>query len=406
MFKQAEYEKITGGVTAPMGFLAAGVAAGVRKSGRRDLALLYSKAKAMAAGVYTQSQAKAAPVLVTKEYLAKGTAQAVVINSGIANACTGEQGLLDAKKMAELVGKSLKILGEDVAVASTGVIGEYLPLEKIEEGIVKAAKLLSIEGGQEAADAILTTDTTTKEYAVRFVLQGVEVKIGGMAKGSGMIHPNMATMLAFITTDVDIEPVALQNALHWVVERSFNAITVDRDTSTNDMAIVLANGQAGNKQLSVDGPEFATFREALLLVCTELAKMIARDGEGATKFMEVKVKGAASEEDARQIARSIASSSLVKTALAGEDANWGRIIAAAGASGVNFDISLVDIYLGDLLVATQGGGLPFDEGQAVAILAESQVNITVDLHEGDSSGVAWGCDLTYDYVKINADYRT
>lgn len=370
------------------------------------MAFLYSETPAVAAAVYTQNQVKAAPVMVTQEHLAQGLAQAVVVNSGIANACTGEQGLADARMMAKLAGDALNIPAEHVAVASTGVIGEYLPMEKIESGIKEAVSLLSTEGGAAAAEAILTTDTATKEYAVQFNLGGKEVIVGGMAKGSGMIHPNMATMLAFITTDACVEQQVLKLALRWAVDRSFNNITVDGDTSTNDMVVLLANGQAGNPDFSADQPEFTLFREAIYAVCVELAKMIARDGEGASKFLEVQVKNAASEEEARIIARFIAASSLVKTAIFGEDANWGRVLSAAGASGVLFDPNLVDVYLGDLLVAAEGRGLTFDEERASAILREWNVTITVDLHQGNSLGIAWGCDLTFDYIKINADYRT
>jgi glutamate N-acetyltransferase/amino-acid N-acetyltransferase len=396
---------VPGGVTAPKGFMAAGVAAEVRKRGRLDLALLYSETPAAAAGVFTQNQVKAAPVLVTKEHLADRSAQAVVVNSGIANACTGEQGLADARQMAEVAGEALALAPQQVAVASTGVIGEYLPMEKIEAGIRKAALELSRDGAA-AAEAILTTDTTTKECAVRLTLGGKEVTIGGMAKGSGMIHPNMATMLSFLTTDAAVEQQALADALHWAAERSYNVITVDGDTSTNDMVVLMANGKAGNPPLETDDPQFSLFQEALLAVCVELAKMIARDGEGATKFLEVQVKGAATEKDAFTIARAVAGSSLVKAAVFGEDANWGRVLSAAGASGVVFDPNLVDVYLSDLQVAAEGRGLDFDEAKARSILAAGDVTFILDLHAGDKEGIAWGCDLSFDYVRINANYRT
>ncbi|MGI6405310.1 MAG: bifunctional glutamate N-acetyltransferase/amino-acid acetyltransferase ArgJ [Syntrophaceticus sp.] len=405
MFQQFKYEEIAGGVTTPRGFSAAGVAAKLRKNGR-DLAVLYSEKCALAAAVYTQNQVKAAPVLLTQKHLVAGQIQAIVVNSGIANACTGEQGLKDAKDMAELTGDLLGIPMEHVAVASTGVIGEYLPMDKIATGIKEAVAALSPEGGREAAEAIMTTDTVTKEFAVKFSLSGKEVVIGGIAKGSGMIHPNMATMLAFITTDADVEQQALDHGLRWAVERSFNSITVDGDTSTNDMVVIMANGQSGNPCLSEEDEEFTLFREALLAVCTALAKTIARDGEGATKFMEVQIKGAANEGDARRMARAVAGSNLVKTAVCGEDPNWGRILSAAGASGVPFDPNTADVYLGDLQVAAHGQGIPFDEEQAGSILQEHDVLITVDLHQGKAVGKAWGCDLSYDYVRINADYRT
>ena len=406
MSERVKYTVIAGGVTAPRGFQATGIAADVRKKGCRDLALLYSETPAAAAGLYTQNYVKAAPVLVTREHLANGSAQAVVVNSGIANACTGQQGLADAKKMAQLTGDALGVAPEDVVVASTGVIGEYLPMDKIEKGIKTAATLLSRDGGMFAAEAILTTDTTTKEFAVKLTLGGKEVVIGGMAKGSGMIHPNMATMLAFITTDANVEQNALNQALRWAVDRSFNSITVDGDMSTNDMVVMMANGQGGNNLLTEADQEFDLFRDVLLLVCTELAKMIARDGEGATKLLEVQVKGAASEQEARIIAREIAGSSLVKTAIHGEDANWGRVLSAAGAAGAPFEPDTVDVYLGDLQVAAQGKAVPFDEEKAKSILKESEVTITVDLHNGVASGIAWGCDLSFDYVRINAHYRT
>lgn len=403
-----KWKMVPGGITAPKGFLAAGVAAEVRKRGRRDLALLYSEAPAAAAALFTQNRVQAAPVLVTREHLmqAGGYARAVVVNSGIANACTGEQGLADARRMAEVVGEALKVPLQQVIVASTGVIGEYLPMEKIEAGIRKAAQALSVDGGGAAAEAILTTDTTTKECAVRLPLGGKEVTVGGIAKGSGMIHPNMATMLAFITTDAAVEVPALQQALRWAADRSFNAVTVDGDTSTNDMVVLLANGRAGNPTLAAGDPGFSVFRDALLAVCVELSKMIARDGEGASKLVEVRVKGASGEAEARKIARAVAGSSLVKAAIFGEDANWGRVLSAAGACGVPFDPELVDVFLGDLQVAARGKGLAFDEEKARSILAQREVTITLDLHSGDGQGTAWGCDLSFDYVRINAHYRT
>ncbi|KUK36603.1 MAG: glutamate N-acetyltransferase / amino-acid N-acetyltransferase [Clostridia bacterium] len=388
--------------------MASGMAAEVRKRGRRDLALLYSEAPAAAAALFTQNQVQAAPVLVTREHLmqTEGQARAVVVNSGIANACTGERGLADARRMAEVAGEALKVPPQQVIVASTGVIGEYLPMEKIEAGIRKAALALSVDGGGAAAEAILTTDTTTKECAIRLPLGDKEVAVGGIAKGSGMIHPNMATMLAFITTDAAVEVPALQQALRWATDRSFNVITVDGDTSTNDMVVLLANGRAGNSPLTAGDPEFTLFRDALLAVCVELSKMIARDGEGASKLLEVRVKGAPGEAEARKIARAVAGSNLVKAAIFGEDANWGRVLSAAGACGVPFDPNLVDVFLGDLQVAARGKGLAFDEEKARSILAQREVTITLDLHSGGGRGTAWGCDLSFDYVRINAHYRT
>ncbi|NPV30158.1 MAG: bifunctional glutamate N-acetyltransferase/amino-acid acetyltransferase ArgJ [Firmicutes bacterium] len=400
------WEVLPGGVTAPQGFLAAGVGAQIRKKGRRDLALIYSRVPAAAAALYTQNRVKAAPVLVSREHLAGGAAQAIVVNSGIANACTGPRGYADARRMAALTGEVLGISPELVVVASTGVIGVPLPMEKIERGIREAALNLSRAGGSAAAEAIMTTDTCPKEYAVKFCLGGREVVLGGIAKGSGMIHPNLATMLSFLTTDAAVAPEALAAALRWAGARSFNAVTVDGDTSTNDMVVLLANGLAGNDLLTGGEADYFLFREALLAVCRELAKMIARDGEGATKFLEIRVRGAEKEEEARLIARAVAGSNLVKAAIFGEDANWGRIITAAGNAGVPFDPEQVDIYLGDLQVAEKGAGLEFDEDEARAILEAREVVITLDLNQGTAQGVAWGCDLSYDYVRINAHYRT
>lgn len=401
-----KWDLVPGGVTAPKGFQAAGVVAQVRKKGRRDLAVIYSQVPAVAAALYTQNQVKAAPVLVTREHLAGQTAQAIVVNSGIANACTGEQGLADARQMALWTAEMLGIAPEHVVVASTGVMGVPLPMQKIEAGIRRAVKELSVAGGGAAAEAIMTTDTTPKEYAVKFTCGGKEITVGGIAKGSGMIHPNLATMLAFIATDAAISPEALYDALRWAGDRSFNAVTVDGDTSTNDMVVCLANGLAGNEPITGQGSDFLLFQDALFEVCRELAKMIARDGEGASKFLEVRVKGAACEEDGRKIARAVASSSLVKAALFGEDANWGRVLSAAGNAGVPFEPDRVDIYLGDLQVAAQGTGLAFDEDRARAILEGREVIITIDLKQGEAEAVAWGCDLSFDYVRINAQYRT
>jgi glutamate N-acetyltransferase/amino-acid N-acetyltransferase len=401
-----QWNVIPGGVTAPQGFQAAGVAAQVRKKGRRDLALISSQVPARAAGIYTQNQVQAAPVLVTKENLSTHQAQAIVCNSGIANACVGVQGRLDARTMAVCTAEALGIAPDLVAVASTGVIGMLLPMDKVTEGIREAAALLSTEGGTAAAEAIMTTDTAPKESAVRFTLRGKVATIGGCAKGSGMIHPNMATMLGFITTDADVETELLQETLRWVADRSFNCVTIDGDTSTNDMVILLANGMAGNETIKTGDSESAIFREALLEVCIKLAKMIAGDGEGATKFLEVRVDGAASEADARQLARAVVGSNLVKAAIFGEDPNWGRVICAAGYAGVPFDPNLVDIWLGDLKVAADGTGLDFNEEKATEVLSGREVYITLNMKQGYESAFAWGCDLSFDYVRINGQYRT
>ena len=397
---------VPGGITAPQGFRAAGVVAQVRKKGRRDVALIFSDVPAVAAGLFTRNLFKAAPVLVSQEHLAGGKAQAVVVNSGIANACTGAQGMADARRMADYTGDLLSIDPGLVLVASTGVIGELMPMDKIEAGIRDAVAALSQQGGGAAAEAILTTDTTTKEYATRFSLGGKDVIIAGIAKGSGMVHPNLATMLSFLTTDAVIGRAALDAALRYAADRSYNAVSIDRDTSTNDTVVILANGAAENEPVMPESPDYNNFRDTLLQVCTELARMIARDGEGATKLMEVRVRGAGSEDGARQIARTIACSNLVKAALFGEDANWGRIITAAGYAGVPFDPDKVAVWLGDLPVASEGTGLAFDEERAHAVLEGREVVVTVDLNQGDAEGMAWGCDLTEDYVRINASYRT
>ncbi|NLT93932.1 MAG: bifunctional glutamate N-acetyltransferase/amino-acid acetyltransferase ArgJ [Clostridia bacterium] len=399
-------KNISGGVTAPQGFLAAGVAAGIRKKGKKDVAIVYSKVPATCAAVYTTNIFKAAPLKVTEEHLADGIAQAMVINSGIANACMGKDGMDSAKKMAEITAKALQIKTEDVVVASTGLIGVPLPMETIEKGIKEAAKVLAVEGGTDASEAIMTTDLVKKEVAVQLELGGKVVTIGAMAKGSGMIHPNMATMLGFITTDAAVEAGCLKKILKEAVNNSFNMISVDGDTSTNDMVVLMANGLAQNPVITVGGEYYGEFAAAINEICITLAKMIAKDGEGATKLIEVQVKGALTLEDARKAALAICSSNLVKSAVFGEDANWGRIITALGYSGAEVDPDKVDVYLGDLLMAKNGTGLSFDEEKAGRILKEKEVVIAVDLKLGNFEAKSWGCDLSYDYVKINAAYRT
>ncbi len=402
----AGFETVAGGVTAPQGFLAAAASAEIRYQNRRDLALLYSAVPSAAVALYTQNKFQAAPIVVTREHLRDGRAQAVLINSGIANAGTGQPGLADARRSAELVGEALKLKTEDVAVASTGVIGMRLPMERVAAGIFQAAAGLSAEAGTEAAQAIMTTDTRPKEIAVKVDLGGHLITIGGMAKGSGMIHPNMATMLAFLTTDAEVDPAFLHQALTEANQRSFNMITVDGDTSTNDMVIILANGQAKNPRISGTGRDAMAFQQALNAVAQYLAKEIARDGEGATQLIEVRIQGAASLSDAQKAGRAIAGSSLVKSAVHGKDANWGRILAAAGYSGAEFDPEQTTIWLGEVLVAEQGTAVPFDEEQARQVLEAETVLITVDLGTGNVGAVAWGCDLTFDYIKINANYRS
>ncbi len=396
---------VGGGVTAPSGFRASGVSAGIKKS-KKDLALLVSDVPAGVAGVFTTNQVKAAPLLVTMPRVASGKAQAIIINSGNANACNGREGLDDARVMGSLCARALGLPEEMVLVSSTGVIGQRLPMDRIASGIPLAVAELRTTGGTAAAEAIMTTDTVPKQAAVSFTLGGARVTLGGMAKGSGMIHPNMATMLAFVTTDAAVAPGALQRAVRNAVEVSFNMISVDGDTSTNDMLVVMANGLAGNEPLEPGSAGYAVFQRALDEVCIRLAKAIARDGEGATTLLEVRVVGAPTARDARLAARAICSSNLVKAAVFGRDANWGRIVCAAGYSGARFDPDDFDVYLGDLPVAAGGRAVVFDEARASTILAGDPVVVTVDFKQGDGSAVAWGCDLSYDYVKINASYRT
>jgi len=398
---------VNGSVTCPKGFLAQGVSAGIKKDDKNDLAIIYSQSPCTAAGVFTTNVVRAACVDFDRRQLEAGNAQAIVVNSGNANACTGEQGWEDTLSMAALASECLALQPQDILVASTGVIGVNMPMERVQAGIVAAANSLSVEGVANAALAIMTTDLVNKEIAVEIEIAGKTVRIGAMAKGSGMIHPNMATMLGFITTDAVINSKCLEGMLKAATDKSFNMISVDGDTSTNDMVLALANGQAGNLIIEdPDSQEGQTFYQALEFIAITLAKMIARDGEGANHLIEVQVKRAAEADAAKMIARSITSSSLTKAAVFGLDANWGRILAAAGYSGATFDPSRVDIYLGAEMVARDGMGLAFDEEQARLELAQETVVITVDLKAGDYSATAWGCDLSYDYVRINAAYRT
>jgi glutamate N-acetyltransferase/amino-acid N-acetyltransferase len=399
-------QQIEGGVTAPQGFLAGGIACGIKQTQKADVALLYSETPAQAAGIFTTNQVQAAPVQLSKEHLQSGTAQAIIANSGNANACVGPDGIAAALAMAQAAAKFLNIDPTMVLVASTGVIGARLPAERIADTLAARPQFLSRDGSKAAAQAIMTTDTFAKEVAVEFELHGHLIRIGGIAKGSGMIHPNMATMLGFITTDAAIDSRLLQKALSVAGKRTFNRVTVDGDTSTNDSLMVLANGKAGNPAINQEDGDYQLFREALEVVCLELAKMLVRDGEGATKLVEIKVTGANTEAEAVQVGKSIATSSLVKTALFGEDANWGRILAAVGYSGVAIRPEQVDIYLGDLPVCQGGVGLVFDEARAKQILKQKELLITVALGMGQSAASVWTCDLTYDYVKINGSYRT
>lgn len=396
-----------GGITAAGGFKACGLHAGLKRN-KKDLALIFSERPGTAAGVFTTNRVKGAPVLISMPRVHAGQLQALIINSGNANTCNGPAGIEDAREMGRATAAALTIPEETVLVASTGVIGQRLPLAAIRDAVPRAAALLSPEGGLDAAEAIMTTDTVPKQAALRFKPEpdGPEITIGGIAKGSGMIHPNMATMMAFLTTDAAVDAPQLQEALRYAVDRSFHMVSVDGDTSTNDMVVVVANGWSGARPLAPGSAAYSRFVQALTAVCARLARAIARDGEGATRLLEVRVKGAPSEEDARLAARAVISSSLVKTAVFGNDANWGRIICAAGYSGAVFNPDRFDVYLGDLQVAGDGRGLDFDEERASRILARDPVVVTVDFHDGDGEARAWGCDFSYDYVRINANYRT
>ncbi len=394
------------GISYPKGFKAAGINCGIRQI-KKDLALIYSSELASAGAVYTQNKFKAAPLWVTEENMVRsgGKLQAILINSGVANACTGEQGLKDAWETVKYVSEGLKIKEEYVAVTSTGKIGEFLPMNKMKSGVEEAIERLSANGGADAADAILTTDTRKKEIAINFLLNGQEVRIGGIAKGSGMIHPNMATMLAFITTDAAIESRLLQDALTEVIGKTFNMVTVDGDTSTNDMVIVLANGLAGNHAIVEKDEYYYKFRDALYQVTEYLAKEIARDGEGATKLIEVEVKNALTDIDAGKIAKAVAGSLLVKAAIYGHDPNWGRIFAAAGYSGAQIDVDRIDLFVKEKIVS-DGQPLPFSKEEVRKYLEESaEIKIIIDLKIGSGEAIAWGCDLTHEYVNINTKYN-
>jgi len=401
------FNECASGVTAAKGFLAAGVHSGVKKF-KKDLALLFSTTPAVAAGVFTTSRVQAAPVLVSKCQMKDTSSfRAIIVNSGNANACTGERGLNDAWRMVEVTAGALGVRRDEVLVSSTGIIGQYLPMEKVLSGIPRAATQLSRDAHRDAAEAITTTDTFLKEFAVRMNLGGVDVSIGGMAKGSGMIAPNMATMLAFVTTDVNIAPSLLSRSLKLACDRSFNRITVDGDTSTNDMVLLLANGLAGNKVLEDErDSDYAVFYKVLEYVLTRLSKMIVMDGEGATKFIEIEVIRAVSEDIAVRAAKAIANSNLVKTALHGEDANWGRILAAIGYSGIEFNPADVEISFGDVPILQQNYTIGFSEEEAKRVLSEKEIKITVSLHQGNHAASYWTCDLSREYVSINANYRS
>ncbi|MDR1564108.1 MAG: bifunctional glutamate N-acetyltransferase/amino-acid acetyltransferase ArgJ [Oscillospiraceae bacterium] len=403
-------KQIKGGVTAPLGFTASAIHCGIRKNKEKlDLALIKAEKPCAAAAVYTQNLVKGAPIAVTQRHIANGLAQAVICNSGIANTCNAD-GEEKAVQMAELAASALQIKAEDVIVASTGVIGMPLPIEPIASALPALASALSIEGGHAAAQAIMTTDTKPKELAIELEISGKPVRIGGIAKGSGMIHPNMATMLSFITTDAAIAPAILQEALNEAVAVSFNMISIDGDTSTNDMVSILASGRAGNAEIAERNADYDAFAQGLTLLCRQLSKEIAKDGEGATKLLICRTEGASDESAAKQIAKAVICSSLVKTAMFGSDANWGRVLCAIGYAGVPCDISRIDLSFsssaGSIEVCKNGAGIPFDEDTAKAILSQEEIIIAISLNQGTGSAEAYGCDLTYEYVKINGDYRT
>ncbi len=401
---------IEGGVCAAQGYKAAGIHCGIRKNKtKKDLALIVSDVPASAAGVYTLNLVKGAPILVTKKNLENGIAQAVICNSGNANTCNAD-GIEIAEGMCALVEKHTGICANDVIVASTGVIGQPLSLEPIANGMDALTASLAYDGSENAAHAIMTTDTVKKEIAVEFELGGKVCRMGGIAKGSGMIHPNMATMLVFVTTDAAISPEMLNKALQADVQTSFNMISVDGDTSTNDTLTVMANGLAGNETITCENEDYQTFCEALAVVTRTLSRKIAKDGEGATKLLECRVQGAANWDTARTVAKSVICSSLFKAAMFGADANWGRVLCAIGYSGADVDVHKIDVSFaskaGKITVCVNGAGIPFSEEEAKKILTEDEIIIDIALKSGDVSATAWGCDLTYDYVKINGDYRT
>ena len=406
-------EQIKGGVTAAQGFEAASCEANIKYSGRTDMAMVFSKEPCECAGTFTSNVVKAACVQWDMQIVESGKPlHAVVINSGIANACTGKEGFDVCEASARAVEDSLKVPYDSVAVASTGVIGMQLPVDKLVKGINAMSKTLddSLGAGTAASKAIMTTDTVNKEVAVSFMAGGKKVTLGGMSKGSGMIHPNMCTMLAFITTDLSIDKLLMQEALREVVADTFNMITVDGDTSTNDSLILMANGLAGNDKITAKNEDYKSFKEALFFVCRFLARKMASDGEGATKLFEAKVVNAKSKEDARTLSRAIVGSNLAKAAIYGCDANFGRFLCAMGYSGAQFDQNDVELFFesraGRLQVFDKGTPIDFDEDFAVKIMKEDEVTVFVDMHEGEAEAAAWGCDLTYDYVKINADYRS
>ena len=400
-------KQISGGITAVPGIRASGEHGGLKSGNQKDVAVIFADVPAVAAGVFTRNRVCAATVLLSREHLNNQVAQAIVVNSGNANACTGQQGLNNARKMAALVGEQLNVEPENVLVSSTGVIGVQLPMDAIGKGIQRAVDTLRDDGGHDAAQAIMTTDTVPKEVAAEMEIGGRTVRIGGMTKGAGMIAPNMATMLAFLATDANIAGAPLQEALRKSVDKSFNRVTVDTDTSTNDTVQILATGSGRNPEITeASGDDFDAFYKALEFVCIELAKKIARDGEGATKMIEVVVVNAKNETEAEAAARAVAASPLVKTAVFGKDPNWGRIMMAVGKSEARFDPYQVDVWLGDYQLVKNGMDSGFDEETATQLFSEDTVTITANLNAGNAEATMWTCDYSYDYIKINADYRT
>lgn len=401
-----EFGQADGGVTAPAGFVAAGVSAGLKRSGRLDVCVLSVDAPRPAAAVFTKSATAAPPVLVSREHIADGLLRAVVVNAGNANACTGAPGMIDAREMAAHTARALGCLPTEVAVCSTGVIGVPLPLDHVTAGIDAAVAALDASAGGAAAEAIMTTDTFPKQLALTVAAEGRTFTVGGMAKGSGMIQPDMATMLAFITTDAPLTPMGCDTALRVAVDGSFNRITVDSDTSTNDTCVLMASGAEGGAPIEPGSTAYLAVSAAIAEVATSLAKMVARDGEGATRLITVIVRGAASDSDAVLAAFAIANSPLVKCAMFGEDANWGRIAMAIGKSGAQLDPEAFEIMLAGIVMCAQGTATGFDEGEAARALAAPEIDVVVDLHVGEAEATVWTCDFSYDYIRINGDYRS
>lgn len=405
-----EYKVIDGGICAAEGFSAAGIHCGIRKNKNKlDLAMVYSDVPCKAAGFYTQNKVKGAPIAIDKKNLANGIAQGIIVNSGNANTCNidGEE---KAEAMCALAAKAMKISTDDMIVSSTGVIGEVLPIEPIQEHIYDLAKKLSSKGHTDAACAIMTTDTSPKEFAISFKIGDVDCVIGGMAKGSGMIHPNMATMLCFLSSNINVSVEMLQKALKYVTDRTFNMISVDGDTSTNDTVTLMCNAKAGNPEITCEDETYETFVSALYVVLRKLSRDLAADGEGATKLIECTVKNAPTEHIAQSIAKSVITSTLFKSAIFGQDANWGRILCAIGYAEGDFDINKISVKLASktksVLVCKNGRGVDFSEDQANFILTGDEVRVIINMHDGENSAMAWGCDMTYEYVKINAEYRS